>query len=60
MSGAFSLSHMIVVAVVVLLLFGRGKVASMMGEVGRGLSAFKSGLREEKASEAKHLEKDTV
>lgn len=46
MSGAFGLSHMLVVAVVVLLLFGRGKVSNMMGEVGRGFSAFKKGLRE--------------
>ncbi|WP_435170615.1 twin-arginine translocase TatA/TatE family subunit [Falsirhodobacter sp. 1013] len=46
MSGAMSLSHMLVVGVVVLMLFGRGKVAGMMGEVGRGLSAFKAGIRD--------------
>ena len=34
-------------AVVVLLLFGRGKISSMMGEVASGIKAFQKGLREE-------------
>jgi sec-independent protein translocase protein TatA len=37
----------IIVAVVVLLLFGRGKISSMMGEVASGIKAFQKGLREE-------------
>lgn len=53
MSGAMSLSHILVVGVVVLMLFGRGKVAGMMGEVGRGLSAFKAGIREGGEAEAR-------
>jgi sec-independent protein translocase protein TatA len=32
--------------VVVLVLFGRGKISSMMGEVGKGISAFKKGVDE--------------
>ena len=44
--GEFSLSHILVVAVVAILLFGRGKVGSLMGEVGKGISAFKKGVRE--------------
>lgn len=44
--GEFSLAHILVVAVVVILLFGRGKVASLMGEVGKGISAFKKGVHE--------------
>ncbi|MCF1709052.1 twin-arginine translocase TatA/TatE family subunit [Tabrizicola sp. J26] len=44
--GEFSLSHILVVAVVVILLFGRGKVGALMGEVGKGISAFKNGVRE--------------
>jgi len=35
---------MLVIAVAMLVLFGRGKVSSMMGEVGKGISAFKAGL----------------
>lgn len=37
----------IVVAVVVLLLFGRGKISGMMGEVASGIKAFQKGLKDE-------------
>ncbi len=37
----------IIVAVVVVLLFGRGKISSMMGEVASGIKAFQKGLKEE-------------
>ena len=35
---------MILIAVVVLVLFGRGKISSMMGDVGKGITAFKKGV----------------
>ena len=35
---------LILIAVVVLVLFGRGKISSMMGEVGKGITAFKKGV----------------
>ncbi len=38
--------QLIVIAAVVLVLFGRGKVSSLMGEVGKGISAFKKGVSE--------------
>ena len=34
----------IIIAVVVLVLFGRGKISGMMGEVGKGITAFKRGI----------------
>ena len=37
----------LLIAVVVLVLFGRGKVSSLMGEVGKGINAFKKGVKEE-------------
>ncbi len=37
---------LILIAVVVLVLFGRGKVSSLMGEVGKGISSFKKGVSE--------------
>lgn len=37
----------IIVAVVVVLLFGRGKISSMMGEVASGIKAFQKGLKDE-------------
>jgi sec-independent protein translocase protein TatA len=40
---------LILIAVVVLVLFGRGKVSSLMGEVGKGISSFKKGVNEGKA-----------
>ena len=36
--------QLLLIAVVVLVLFGRGKIASMMGEVGKGITAFKKGM----------------
>jgi sec-independent protein translocase protein TatA len=38
--------QLIVIAAVVLVLFGRGKVSSLMGEVGKGISSFKKGISE--------------
>jgi sec-independent protein translocase protein TatA len=54
--GTFSILHWIVVLAVVLLLFGgRGKVSAIMGDFGKGLRNFKTGLKgpeEEADSEA--------
>lgn len=44
--GSLSLPHLLVVGVVLLVLFGRGKVSSIMGEVGKGITAFKKGVKE--------------
>ena len=38
----------ILIAVVILIVFGRGKISSMMGEVGRGITSFKKGINEGK------------
>ena len=38
--------QLLLVAIVVLVLFGRGKVAGLMGEVGKGITAFKKGVRD--------------
>lgn len=39
---------LILIAIVVLVLFGRGKVSSLMGEVGKGITAFKKGINDGK------------
>ena len=45
--GTFSIWHWVVVAVVVLLLFGgRGKLSSLMGDAAKGITAFKKGLKD--------------
>lgn len=46
----------LLIAVVVLVLFGRGKVSSLMGEVGKGITAFKKGVNEG----TKELEEETA
>ena len=35
---------LLLIAVVVLVLFGRGKISGLMGEVGKGITAFKKGV----------------
>jgi len=37
---------LLLIAVVVLVLFGRGKIAGLMGEVGKGITSFKRGINE--------------
>ena len=34
----------LIIALVVLVLFGRGKISAMMGEMGKGITAFKKGV----------------
>ncbi len=50
--GTFSAWHWILVAIVVLLLFGRGKISEFMGDAAKGIKAFKKGLAEEEKPEA--------
>ncbi len=42
------LPGLLLIAIVVLVLFGRGKISSLMGEVGKGITAFKKGVSEGK------------
>jgi sec-independent protein translocase protein TatA len=51
--GTFSIWHWLIVLVVVLVLFGgRGKLSQLMGDMAKGITAFKKGLKEENAVEA--------
>ncbi|MBM3645685.1 MAG: twin-arginine translocase TatA/TatE family subunit [Alphaproteobacteria bacterium] len=52
--GSFSIWHWLIVLAVVLLLFGgRGKISQLMGDFGKGLKAFKKGVGgEEEAAPA--------
>jgi len=45
--GALSLWHWIALIVVALLLFGRGKISELMGDVAQGIKAFKKGMAED-------------
>jgi sec-independent protein translocase protein TatA len=50
--GSFSIWHWLIVLVVVLLLFGRGKIPELMGDVAKGIKNFKKGMSEEEAAAA--------
>lgn len=45
--GSMSLWHWLVVAAVVILLFGRGKISGVMGEFAQGIKAFKKGMADD-------------
>ncbi len=45
--GSLSIWHWVIVIVVVLLLFGRGKISDLMGDVAQGIKAFKKGMADD-------------
>lgn len=50
--GFGSLWHWIIVLLVVLILFGRGRVSEIMGDFGKGIKSFKQGLSEDEKAAA--------
>ncbi len=48
MLNNIGLPGLLLIAIVVLVLFGRGKISSLMGEVGKGITSFKKGIQEGK------------
>ncbi len=50
--GGFSLWHWLVVGVIILLLFGKGRFSDMMGDVAKGIKSFKKGMSEEEETAA--------
>ncbi len=56
--GSFSIWHWLVVGILVLLLFGKGRFSDMMGDVAKGIKSFKKGMAEDDAPPAapKHIE----
>ena len=51
--GEFSIWHWLVVLLVVMLLFGSGKVSSLMGDLAKGIKTFKATMAEDDGSKAK-------
>ena len=45
--GQIGIWQIVIIAVVVVLLFGRGKISDLMGDVAKGINSFKKGLKEE-------------
>jgi len=50
--GGLSIWHWIIVIGVVLLLFGRGKISELMGDVAQGIKAFKKGMADDDTAKA--------
>ena len=42
--------HIIIVVIVVVLLFGRGKISDLMGDVAKGIKSFKKGMSDDNTS----------
>jgi sec-independent protein translocase protein TatA len=58
--GSLSIWHWIVVVVVVLLLFGRGKISELMGDVAQGIKSFKKGMAEDDTAKAEPPKNEPV
>jgi sec-independent protein translocase protein TatA len=50
--GSFSIWHWLVVGIIVLLLFGKGRFSGMMGDVAKGIKEFKKGMSEDDEAKA--------
>jgi sec-independent protein translocase protein TatA len=57
-SGGFSIWHWLIVGLVVLLLFGKGRFSDMMGDVAKGLKNFKKGMTEDEEAAHRRLTAD--
>ncbi len=45
--GSFSIWHWLIIGLVVLVLFGGGKLSGLMGDAAKGIKAFKNGLKDD-------------
>lgn len=50
--GSFSIWHWLVVLLVILLLFGSGKISGLMGDVAKGIKSFKANIKDEDGKDA--------
>ncbi|NKB52168.1 MAG: twin-arginine translocase TatA/TatE family subunit [Rhizobiaceae bacterium] len=60
--GQIGIWQIVIIAVVVVLLFGRGKISDLMGDVAKGINSFKKGLNDTEEEVADKIEdgKDKV
>ena len=54
-----SIWQLLIVLVIVLLLFGRGKIPQLMGDMAKGIKSFKRGMTDEEKKEDTNIEKKT-
>ncbi len=58
--GATSIWHWLIVLLIVVLLFGRGKISEIMGDVAKGIKSFKKGMSDDEATAAKSTEPKVI
>ena len=54
-----SIWQLLIVLVIVLLLFGRGKIPQLMGDMAKGIKSFKRGMTDEEKNDETNIEKKT-
>lgn len=54
--GSFSIWHWVIVLAIILLLFGRGKIPALMGDMAKGIKAFKAGMKEDPKASPKQID----
>ncbi|MHA1190037.1 MAG: twin-arginine translocase TatA/TatE family subunit [Alphaproteobacteria bacterium] len=54
--GSIGIWQIVIVGVVVVLLFGRGKISELMGDVAKGIKSFKKGMAEDEVETAKTID----
>lgn len=54
--GGIGAWQIIIIAIVVVLLFGRGKISELMGDVAKGIKSFKKGMAEDETAAAKTID----
>ena len=47
--GSFSIWHWLIVLLLIMVLFGRGKISELMGDVAKGIKTFKRGMAEDES-----------
>ena len=50
--------QLVIIAILILVLFGRGKISEMMGDFGKGIKSFKQGMNEDDAEPSKRISHD--
>ncbi len=51
-----SISHLIVVLLIILVLFGAGKLPNVMGDIGKGIKNFRKNVKDENEGTAKIID----
>ena len=55
--GTFSIWHWLIVLAIVVLLFGRGRIPELMGDVAKGIKNFKKGIADDGTEGSKEEKK---